>query len=220
MRLTRYLTEQKLNIPPEKVARILKAECRPYINLCKREGIDRFYRGMGYQLPKTFGSKKVRKDRISKGMTQETFVILNDWLQKNGHVRRDKSISATTNIGHASFFGTSTIIYPVGKFRYTWIEAEDINYPDNRTKWDPEKLYRALDISVPHWDEWRIKQTDEQIKKDFPKYFKTNSGIKIPWKRKFEIWFECNEYYYLDSGTQIAQSGEIEKLLGLKRTIQ
>jgi hypothetical protein len=220
MRLKKYITEQ-MTPPVDVVAKILKKDCKPYLNVLKSAGIDGFYRGMGYPLDDKFGKKKVRTDRAAKGMGQEVAKRLNDWLYENGHVRRDKSISATRDLTHAAFFGVDCLIFPIGRFKYTWVYSADINSPDRKSGWHPERIWRALDIPLSVIGlssvDWDLKDTDDQVKNTFRAYFKTDEGIEIAWKNFYEIWFGCKDYYYVQVGTQMVQSGELHQALGLKK---
>jgi hypothetical protein len=225
MRLKRYINEIEQIVPSvDVVAKILLKDCKPYIRLLQSKGIDGFYRGLGYPLDEVFGKKKVRMDREAKGMGAEVAKRLNEWLYEYGHVRRDKAISATRDLSHAAFFGVDTMIFPIGRFKYTWVYSPDINTPDKRTGWHPERIWRALDIPLSVIGissvDWDLRDTDDQIKNTFRAYFITDEGIEIAWKNFYEIWFGCKEYYYVKVGSQMFQSGELHKALGLKKALK
>jgi phage-related protein len=68
---------------------LVHKKCKPYLNLIKPLQHP-FIKGM---LPEyDTGIKKVRQHRSPSGTDRIVFKRLNDWLQKNGHNRRDNSL--------------------------------------------------------------------------------------------------------------------------------
>jgi len=205
---------QSDDLPVDVVEKIIKKDCGPYLKTLQSKGIGAFWRGMGYPTPTgNFGKKAVRKDRTSKGMQAKVANVLNDWLQSNGHNRRDKSISATASWAHANFFGEPFAVFPIGKFSYTWVPSNDINEPNNKSKWHPELLYAFFDIQ-PHYSDSPSARAGLP---NFEQFFRTDKGIMAAYNNKYEIWFNCKSYYFVKSGSQMIQSGDLERRLGLKK---
>ena len=178
MRLQQYINESEMSI--EEINTLIHKKCKPYLKLIKGEYP--LYRGMdtGYSLK---GIKDVRTDRHSKGMSTNNFNILNSWLKKNGHAERSKSVISTSDKNFADYHGTVHYIFPMGKFKYTYIEAKDLNIDYPNTGWD---------VDVIGYFEMGI---DNEVKD----YFHTDKGFKIAYKNKYEIWFESKQYIYADT---------------------
>jgi len=184
MRLREYLNEitPSVDLYLDEVNDLIYKNCKPYLKL-----IGNFYplyRGIYSLTPKYlnsgFDKKKVRKNREPQATDQKVFKMLNIWLQKNGHNRRDQSISVTSNISTASTFGDAAMVFPIGKFSYSWIKAEDLN---------------ILDI-VTGWDKWKELY---KTKLELSKWIFTDKKFKVPYMKRYEIWINCKEYYYVST---------------------
>jgi len=198
-RLIKYINEglgKFIPLSPRDQSKLIKKDCKYYLNLTKNTGP--FNRAVSeHSQPNELIKKKTRTDRQSLGMDQEPFKEFNNWLGKNGHVRRDKSASASSAGPILSSFGTVYYFFPIGKFNYTWVRADDINTHDTRTGWDANEVQMFFD-----YDDY--EEEDEIIRrKKFPKYFTTNKGIEIAHKNKYEIWFDCKEYYLVNRKNKI-----------------
>ena len=209
-RLIHYINESKsevINATPKEQAKLIKKDCKYYLNLTKNTGP--FNRAVDqYVLQYEILKKKTRQGRRSLGMNQRAFKKLNDWLQKNNHVRRDKSVSASSAGPSLKIFGEGVYyFFPISKFNYTWVKASDINLTDMKTEWekywidiffDEDKFRKDIEK-----EELTMDDEIEKVKKQFPKYFTTNKGIETAHKKKYEIWFDCKEYYLVNRKNNI-----------------
>jgi len=220
MRLNKYLIEANEKMSAEDVFNDIKIKCKSYLTLLN--GKEPLFRGihdtgdakvtfekqdepgeftnrsavtatgMGY------GIKKVRKDRIPKGTNKTDFKLVNKWLEGNGHSRRDKSISTTTSEFHSSVFGKSSWIFPIGKFKYTWVKSPDFNHSNmafgyQTADWDSD--------SATIWEFVRAYYQgtlDSRTEKaNLAKFVTSNKGFDEAYRKGYEIWIECNQYYYI-----------------------
>ena len=183
MRLQQYLNENITTV--EELNELIHKNCKYYLKLTEGKYI--FKRGMSSDID-IFGKKKVRQNRRPRGMDKNIFGKLNTWLDQSNHVRRDKAVIATNIINNISQFGVTYWIFPIGKFNYTWLKANDMNITDYSTEWDPTAV-----IEFFRFGEVR----SELMTGNFEDYFTTNKGIKIAYKNEYELWFSCKEYYYI-----------------------
>lgn len=220
MRLKNYITEayteqdQKnfKKIKDQKIKEVMveiEKKCKPYLNLIR--GMGPFMRGMlsysespKLDKPESYvGKSLVRQDReglskqskamLGKGVNVTFFNAVNKWLEKNGHAVRNKSISCTSSWENAGYFGWAYYVFPIGNFKYTWVASKDFNEDYDYPKgWGPDKMRIYL------WN-WYKNQTDPELKFDPNDFIFTNKGIKEAYKKEFEIWFQCKEFYYIDA---------------------
>jgi len=202
-RLIKYINESKgefIELSPRDQGKLIEKDCSYYLNLTKNTGpFNRAVKQVGQQ--DELIKKKTRTDRQPIGMGFEIFDEFNKWLQKNSHIRRDKSISASSSGPALQKFGTLYYFFPIGKFNYTWVKARDINMDDTKTGWRRNEVgiyFFNLDQKDPHFKE----MTKLDVKK-FPTFFTTNKGIEIAHKNKYEIWFDCKEYYLVNRKNKI-----------------
>lgn len=180
-----------LNESSDDINKFIYDICKPYLNLIKRINNNVFTRSME-TATSDFGIKNVRKDRTPKGMGPVVFKKFNRWLQDNNHNRRDKSVSVSAE-SH-ELFGDRFYFFPIGKFSYSWIESRDVNMEDNKTGWYAEapRLYfenpETFDTTY-----------GDALWKPFADYFHTDEGISTAYKNNFEVWFNCNSYYYVSA---------------------
>ena len=145
------------------------------------------------------GIKDVRKDRVPFGMSSEEAKVLNDWLQKNGHARRDQSVMCTSDSSHIETFGDPFMIFPLDPIsKYTWFWSQDMNIDGDagwewRTlpSWVKDKKGEATDIQ---------KNTLSRLDMPFEDFFTTNSNFRKAYSSGYEIWFDCKQYYYVTAG--------------------
>ena len=170
MRLLHFLNED-IN----QLISFIERDCKYYLSLLKNK--TPFYRGM--IVNNDYGKKQVRDDRKPRGMKQEVANNLNDWLKKNGHTTRNNSVISTSNIYDAINFGNGNVyfIYPIGRFNYSYVRSTDINNNDNSgyKKYYIEEYKKLKDFII------------------------TNHNINEAYNKKYEIWFDCKEYYYIDA---------------------
>lgn len=186
MRFYSYINEVSLkeDMHIDDINKMIHQDCKHYLNITQGKYI--FKRGMLYV--DIFGKKQVRQDRKPRGMKTELFEKLNKWLQKNGHIRRDKAVIAANIKNTTSMFGDVYWMFPIGKFDYTWLMAKDMNMYDDRTGWDSLSVEKFFERGFVN-----------DIPGEFKDYFVTNSSLKMAWTQHYEIWFNCKEYYYFST---------------------
>lgn len=121
---------------PKAVADYLERNCKkflkekPNMKWIYRATYDYFSRESAY-------IKKTRREREPQGTYERSFVHVNDWLEENGHVRRDKNVViGTSDKDMAETFGNVYVVLPIGSYHYTWVRSRDFNMDDKRTYWD------------------------------------------------------------------------------------
>lgn len=198
MRLQQHISESRSKeIPFDGINELIHKNCKKYLSLIK--GREPLYRGMDNE--PSLGLKSVRKDRRPYGMTKLEAAHLNNWLEKDGHARRDRSIMATSNKDNVRMFGESYYVFPLDPIvKYTWVETADINLDDDQG-WHSMMVpaWIVLDGGIPKntlmSDDYAQKVT-KNLKKPFEDHFHTNEGWKTAVKKEYEMWIECNEYYF------------------------
>ncbi len=165
---------------------LLQKNCKPYLQLIKSLKHP-FIREM--TIDNKMGIKQVRQDRQPKGTDRIVFRRFNDWLQKNGHNRRDNS--AIASFVAPGIHGWAFYIFPMGKFNYTWIEAKDVNIAVDTTGW---KQYATDNYN---FDIDKYEGGSERLKKSFKDYFTTDSGYDKAARNGYEIWFNCKQYLFV-----------------------
>lgn len=207
MRLNRFLTEERTLYETDDLFNDIKKKCKPYLGLLK--GKEPLFRGLhdlaGTRTTTTdigFGIKKVHKNRKPKGTPEKEFKLLNKWLEGNEHCRRDKSISVTADEITADFFGHNSWVFPIGKFDYSWVKSPDMNHANKNTgyfvnKWsltDPEKQATISEFLFAYYSgtlDVRTKQAN------LSHFITTNKGFDEAYRKGYEIWIDCKEYYYV-----------------------
>jgi len=219
MRLVQYINENNYKTiridNPEDAIKILKKDCAKYLKETKGHW---FYRGMKQKIDDySLGYKTIRKDRKSHGMNDFLAEKLNNWLQKHGHVRRDKAAIMTSSFTHADYFNKPKTCFVQGNYNYTWIDGGDINQSDYRK--DNKKWYGLIvpdyfnaiknnqdSVNIITGSEYlRKKYNDDKIKiaewlkESFPNFFHTNKGLLTAYRNEYEIWFEAKGFYFVNS---------------------
>jgi len=205
-RLIKYINEAAdfLQLSPKEQSALIKKDCKYYLNLTKNTGP--FNRAVGEKgQPDEIIKKKTRTDRQPIGMRFEIFDKFNNWLSKNDHVKRNKSVSASSSSSSLRKFGHVYYFFPIGKFNYTWVKTNDINLDNLKTGWRQNEVdlyFFNQETEYKHQIPTNKKLIEKSIK-NFPKWFTTNKGIEIAHKNKFEIWFDCKEYYLVNRENKI-----------------
>ena len=180
MRYYNYLNENLYTI--DEINELIKKDCKYYLSLINHGAI--FTRALGNPIDFPFIKKQTRQDRMPSGMPVKIFKKFNQWLKMNGHTTRDNSVIGTSHDTlQRTAFGNNYFLFPIGKFNFTYAETEDINMDDRRTGWEDDIVDRFLE------DE------DVDLSKPFEHYFHTNKKIHHAYDLKYEIWFDCKEYY-------------------------
>jgi hypothetical protein len=176
---------------------LIHKHCKKYLGWIS--GMTPMIKGMYSGGAGSIGKKSVRKDRIPSGMTELEADYLNDWLQKNGHARRDQSVICTSSEDHSRQFGHPHYIFPIDPVsKYTWINTKDMNITGD-LGWKNYTIEAWVSSQVNGWDELSDidKRTLESLQIPFEDFFTTNNGFSICHRKGYEMWIDCNEYYYV-----------------------
>lgn len=200
MRLTEYIMEDDgvkyyMGVQDgELYHNFIEKNCKQYLRLLK--GRAPFYRGMKGN--DHFGIKNVRKDRQPFGMAPQEAEILNKWLQKHGHARRDQSVMCTSDYEHTDTFGRAYMIFPLDPIKkFTWFNSKDMNMDgDYGWEWN----------TIPAWVAKQNGNIDrvqqellDNLKMPFEDFFTTNKQLDVAYNNGYEVWFDCEKYYFLQA---------------------
>lgn len=189
MKFYKYLNEQTYIKEAIEINDLIYSNCRPYLRLIDQ--LDGKLIKRGLDVTESFGEKRVRKDRRPLGMSYDIFKLFNEWLEKNGHNRRDQSVSVSSNTNE--LFGKEYYFFPIGDFSYSWLESQDVNMDDRRTGWYMDAVAEFFDDPY-NFD----RDIHYRLDKPFADYFHTDRGISRAYDKGFEMWFNCDMYYYVD----------------------
>jgi hypothetical protein len=193
MRLQQYINESKMESMAtdiDEIIEIVKRECKQYLKMMK--GKLPLTRGV-YVNIRSGGTAKlyrkdVRQDRASLGGIPYNDEM-NKWLVKNGHLDRRKSISVTSNVGNAKDFGQPFVIFPLGKFSYSFVDERDFN-----DLWF--LLYKSPFRDSP---EIYRNQLDSLYKEQLGPHITTNKQFDVAYIKHFEIWMNPKQYYMIST---------------------
>lgn len=211
MKFLKYLNEETNEEYYQGWLKNLKEDCQPYLNDIKKFGMKwPFWRGMN--VSKHYpGTRNIRKDRFPKGMSEDKAEFLNNWLEEHGHLRRDKSVMATSSAKHTGKFGETCMIFPIGDYKFTYVKMDDINYYNHKDIYGAiETAYLLSDYNKSFFktiktDKNKIKNSminiyGEDVVKNMNKImndnFVSNKNLKEAYDEKWEIWFGGSQYYY------------------------
>lgn len=212
MRLLRFVNEAYKEVADneEEIIKILRRDCKKYVSLLEMP----FKREMKMDIPKSTAdfalySKKTRKIRMPKGgMFADSYEMINEWLVDNGHFSRIRDVliasSRTTGL-----FGDQFFVFPIKMKGFTYVKAGDFNFGSNN--WYAIGVSNIVDDMVDAgYDEDKIRQKlTEFLDKNFKNAFVTNKNIKKAYDYGYEIWFNCREYYFIDTD----YSKEVEDIM-------
>lgn len=210
MRLVHFINEAYKEVADteEEIIKILRRDCKKYLDLLHHFYMP-FKRGMKMGVPKgntsesdfALYSKKTRKIRIPKGGMfdrGDAYEIINEWLVDNGHFSRikDALIASSRTTG---LFGDQYFVFPIKMKGFTYVKAGDFNFGSNN--------WYAIGVSNMVDDLESVGYSDSEIKqelmnfldKNFRKAFVTDKNIKNAYNNGYEIWFNCREYYFIDT---------------------
>jgi hypothetical protein len=181
----------------------IKKDASKYFGLLK--GKEPLYRGWFNrpQLSHVFFRKKVRQDRQSKGMDSKIFQYMNKLFDMYDIPRRDRSVIGTRNYEHAEFFGGRNKegvywLIPLGSFDYAWVPSYDFNGTSFlSTEWDGGRFHEMLEIQLELQDEQSIIDEFESV---YLENIHVNEGFDYAYKKKYEMWFTCKEYFMIPIG--------------------
>lgn len=197
MRFKQHINEgyKRMKDGFEKLNDEIHKNCKPYLKLIK--GQDPVYRGVQSNYP--IGYKNVRKDRQPLGMDKEEADYLNNWLQKNGHTRRDRSMMVTSNYDNLELFGEPCYVFPMGQIKgYSWIGTYDINISDDEIGWNKMTIPAWYNIHTGNrYRGFENQEIMDELKQPFEDLFHTNSRWSYAVKQGYEMWIECDSYIFV-----------------------
>lgn len=141
-------------------------------------------------------------------MFADSYEMINEWLVDNGHFSRIRDVliasSRTTGL-----FGDQFFVFPIKMKGFTYVKAGDFNFGSNN--WYAIGVSNIVDDMVDAgYDEDKIRQKlTEFLDKNFKNAFVTNKNIKKAYDYGYEIWFNCREYYFIDTD----YSKEVEDIM-------
>ena len=199
MRLQHFINEygklQKLrDLEPEPIARNISLSCKKYLKLLGNNYP--LYKGLVPMSPtgtvtKLVGTKDVRKDRRPMATNYALFKFVNEWLKKKNWPTRDQSVICTSDEEWASSFDDLYYIFPINMRGYAWIKARDFNdspEAEGITDWDIEDFHDLFEIGE-----------EEAVLDELRKYVFGNKGFSYAYSKGYEIWIDCDKYFYLDN---------------------
>jgi len=203
MRLQQYILESK-----DEMISFIKKNCKPYINLARKSGVDDFlFRGINST--KDYVIKNVRTDRKPADMNEYVHKQLDKvFKEKFGWPARSNSLFCVPSESRAIPYGNLHVVIPIGKFDYLWspkskdlyMEIKKLSIIDQYAEdrfisirkqykelhgWDPKKFMGFLRI---------LNQKIENFVNDMN--FQKNTGFRtlmINYK-KHEVMINCKKY--------------------------
>jgi hypothetical protein len=122
-----------------KIVQLIEKDCKPFLKHKKmlwRSG--RTHRGF-------FGTAKPKKNRVPRDTPVYFHDFINEYLKSKGLPDRANSTFATTNGYDAGYYGTPSLIFPKGDFKFLWfpetVDAFQAWYPFNRDDLIRQKTY-------------------------------------------------------------------------------
>jgi hypothetical protein len=171
--------------------KFIMKNCKHYLGLLR--GKDPLVRGMKIYVGEgglgVLWKRSVRQDRRSRMSGPKGRVVINKFLEEYGHVRRDKSVIASSK-GRVEFKPWYRI-YPIGRFDYSWVRSRDFNFdegswPGDSLAWmEQDELFKVL------------------IDQDGMGNIVTNKRFGVAYDKKYEIWMDCKEYYFTEYDRKI-----------------
>jgi hypothetical protein len=205
MKFKKYLTEMLKESQLTEINKLIQENCKPYLRLIK--GKYPLYRGMNYKNAKWgdiwTGEMNVRTNRKPRSHIKiSMFKIINKWLEKHKHNRRDNAVMCISDKTRVSSFGNAYNIFPVGKMSYTWIESRDFNVDNYDNGWE-SSMYRYISFIQAGQEAEDRYNNDYRLRMSKPvlEYFHTDTDFDVAYKNGYEIWIKCKSYYYINAQT-------------------
>ena len=208
MRLKGYINEGKIqdlsNFPPEEIVKQIKTNCKKYLKLLGNK--HPVYRGMNIRGDtigsSVIGTKVVRQNRNPQGTEPKAFKFVNQWLDKKGWPRRDKSVICTSDDGYAASFNELYYIFPVdSNYGYAWVESQDFNdqhiemYSEKRI-WGSDFVESSVNGQY-YGDFIGYEDGEANAIEHLNKFVHGNKRFNTAYSNEYEIWFDCKQFYYL-----------------------
>ena len=147
-----------------------------------QEGGTGVWKGSGYDV-----LHKVRSDRKPRDTSPKLHRIVNAWmLQKFGWYVRSEGLFTCGSPGVSKNYGSTCVIYPIGRFQYVWSEKiEDMT----------ESLGRTTGYSTEFYDDEKLNQIITDMLENAKWHKNTGLYSCITKKPRTEITIDVMNYY-------------------------
>lgn len=190
------VTDFETNHEAQSFVDLIKRDCQHWI---KESGLWTVLRGTS-AMPDTYARVKVRQDRKPLDSSIKFQEFQNLIFRKAGLIaNRSNSLFTTGNTEHARSFGNTCVVFPIGKFNYTWspyirdgYEMLDRQYTLPSGEKFGSSIYDKLDDSAFDAEEYA-----NSMQKALEYQGDDGSLIKAI-KSGNEIMIHCHEAYLID----------------------
>ena len=191
MKFKKYITEMISTSKWNNLREAIDKDCAPFIKELK--GCNTLlYRGVKTP-PRFYDKKTPRTDRKPRVIDITLHTKLGKETKKMfGWNLRIEGIFTTNNVSNADLWGSPSIIFPIGKFKYAWNK----NVHDLYDAYDQWPTYMSKDGSMDHM----LKELWDYNIMDSLKNYKT-TGLNNYLSRTFrlsECVIKCKEYYSIN----------------------
>lgn len=136
----------------------IKKECAPWIRATKGKPVFRSVQKLDDDF---VYKKKVRRDRAPRAANLQATKGFDKWIKTQGGAPRLESISVSTR---KFILGQPFVVYPIGKFKYSWVRCLDWNHSSNETGWSsstPDFIWGSnKSVEIPMFSELASKISD------------------------------------------------------------
>jgi hypothetical protein len=201
MRLRQYITEST-NLTPEnweKLKNAINKDCKPFIKEIKGAK-NLLLRGVNASdYPSFYKVKNVRKDRKPRMVDKELHKKLGELSKKlYGWNIREEGVFTTISYDTAKHWGQPVIVFPIGKFKYVWLDDVEDLYHGYDT-WDSLKD-TYTDAYKKYVDDGNESLWEEYIKPSVERYMTTNlkQYLNSSIYNTSECIINCDKYYSIN----------------------
>ena len=184
------------DLEAELCSEVLRRDCQPWIS---ESGLWTLLRGASV-MPDTYTKVKVRQDRKPLDASPKFQKFQNLIFHKAGLIaNRSNSLFTTGSTDHAKAFGNLCVVFPIGKFNYTWspnirdgYEMLDRIYTLPSGKTFGSSLYDKLEDDTFDPNEYAISMQKAL------EYRGDDGSLVQAIKSGNEIMIHCQEAYLID----------------------
>ena len=221
MRLYRFINEsgryEELDLYVPDIAKIISQNCKKYLKDTKGKWFQKSMEiRLGPKIPA--GYKTVRQDRRSLGMAQDIANKFNKWLVKNGHADRSKSVMCSRD--GSEMFGRPFYVFIEGDYKYTWVDAHDINTDTEATGWYSSMVDEFLNMDKydsdfwgpPHLKREKEKKWNELMNLGVPLSHSEWDKIREEHNEKVKEWLKKTfaSFFHTNKGIHMAYANNAE----------
>jgi len=196
MRLQQFINETYLSTENwEHLKGMLEKDCKPYIKELK--GAKKLLlRGMKKYI-EFYEIKNVRKNRKPRLIDKNLHIKLDNELNKIfGWKVRSQGLFTTTGKDVAKRWGDPCIVFPIGKFKYIWIDdTHDLYYGYDVWFDGPAGKGKYKSNNEKIWDKYIYPSINKYHDTDLNKFLKMPDN---PTDHASECIIKCNKYYAIN----------------------